>query len=501
MAKEFFKTKTILEPIEFWGSWSIPQQGNLPEELPGLLKFQTNSHGNLTVSGNLTKTPLHQMESYPVLWGRSFASGKAISIFDAFVRQAPIIPQHKHQPVTIGFSEYWEGDVLFKNREDVKFKSVSFGIHNIEMWHNVNPYGTSFSKGLKSIKINYKHPSNLDLFEDENVTIKLGYNVAGPRMGYGQTESSIKQSARIIITSKRGRKLTFYGETNSYQYNIDMIFCLLSLLIGKNTFIYDIRGTIKKARKTKEKIDFGLHATRFWRQDIVANHLKDFNISNITFPYWYVKDCLKDITCQYNTYHLKISRLVLEIIEYQNRHQPIDRHLLSQFIFLFEGIIRTLYKAEIKQYHSVKILNDEYEKMKNSILEKCQKEQKTWLNDKLPPYPRFREYYDVALKNAKDLFPYMFDENERFSLLADNMFKYLKAERIKVAHAAGESESDVLLYVYTLYWMHLFLTFSILKKCGINTEIFKSRLKNSHPVYNSTREYISVLLKDKASKI
>ena len=139
--------------------------------------------------------------------------------------------------------------------------------------------------------------------------------------------------------------------------------------------------------------------------------------------------------------------------------------------------------------------------MKNSILEKCQKEQKTWLNDKLPPYPRFREYYDVALKNAKDLFPYMFDENERFSLLADNMFKYLKAERIKVAHAAGESESDVLLYVYTLYWMHLFLTFSILKKCGINTEIFKSRLKNSHPVYNSTREYISVLLKDKASKI
>ena len=503
MTKEFFKAKTVLDPIEFWGVWSIPQQGTWQEELSGLLKFQRTSHGNLTICGDMIKTPLLQMESYPVLWGRSFASGKAISIFDAFVSQAPIIPLHKKQPVTIRFSEYWEGDVFFKNREDVKFKSLSFGIHNLETWHNLNSYEMSCSKGLKKIKMNYIRPSNLDLFEDENVTIKLGYAVGGPGMGYGQTVSSIKQSARIVITSKRGRLLPFYGNTHSFQYYMNLIFCLLSLLIGKNTFIYDICGTIKKARPAKDKRDLGLHATRFWRQDIVASHLKDLNITNLTFPYWYVKDCLKNAICQYNTYHLKISHLVLEIVEYQNRHQPIDRHLLSQFIFLFEGIIRTLYEAEIKEYHEKKILTDEYEMMKKSVFGLCDSKQKKWLNDHLPPYPKFREYYDVALKNTKDLFPYMFDENgdERFSSLADDMFRYLRKERTKIAHAAGESASDTHLYVYTLRWMHLFLVFTILKKCGISTEIFKNRLKNTLPVYNSTKKYISALLAENASKI
>ena len=153
MTKEFFKAKTVLDPIEFWGVWSIPQQGTWQEELSGLLKFQRTSHGNLTICGDMIKTPLLQMESYPVLWGRSFASGKAISIFDAFVSQPPIIRQQKKQLVFIRFFEYWEGDVFFKNREDVKFKSLSFGIHNLETWHNLNSYEMSCSKGLKKMAL------------------------------------------------------------------------------------------------------------------------------------------------------------------------------------------------------------------------------------------------------------------------------------------------------------------------------------------------------------
>lgn len=503
MAKEFFKATTILDPIEFWGNWGIPQNDKLPEELPGMFQFQTNSHGKLVVCGNFKDIPLRMMDTYPVLWGTIFYSNKKVSIFDAFVSNIVLLPVQKNQPITLSFSEYWEGDVFFKNRDDVKFKEVSFGINNLEMWHNPNPYKISWPKRLTNIKTNYRRPSSLDLFEDENVTIRLGYNVESSGMGYGQTVFSIKQSARIVITSKRGRLLPYYGKTHSFQYYINLIFCFFSLLIGKNTFIYDIRGTVKKTRRQRGKVIWGIHATRYWRRDIVASHLKDLNITNLIFPYWYVKDCLKDVICQYNTYHLKISHLVLEIVEYQNRHQPIDRHLLSQFIFLFEGIIRTLYKAEIKEYHEKKILTDEYEIMKKSVFELCDSKQKKWLNDHLPPYPKFREYYDVALKNTKDLFPYMFDENggERFSSLADDMFKYLKNERAKVAHAAEKSESDMHLYVYTLCWMHLFLVFAILKECGICTEIFKNRLKNSLSVYDSTKEYISALLAEKASKI
>lgn len=503
MAKEFFKAKTILEPIEFWGNWRIPQKGKSPEELPGLLKFQTNSHGKLVVCGNLTNTPLYKMETYPVLWGTNVDSHKAISIFDAFVSRISFIPVHKNQPVTISFSEYWEGNVFFKNRDDVKFKSISFGINNLEMWHNTSYYDSTYDDKLNTIKMTYKRPKKVELFEDENVYIYLGYNVSAPGWGYGQNTASIKQTARIVIKSKRGKLLKFYGDSNSYQYYMEMIFYFLSLMIGKNTFIYDINGIRKNAKKENGKvITLGLSATRYFRHNIVDTHLNTLNILDVALPYYQVKDCLKDAILKYNHYHSKISRLVFDLVEYQKRWQPIDHHLLSQFIFLFEGIIRTLYKTEVSKYHKTQVLTDEYENMKNSILANCKNEQKVWLNNKLPPYPKFREYYDVAFMALDELFPYMIEskENGTFSTVANNMFKYLKTERTKVAHAIEEPEPDIYLYFHTISWLHSVLIFAIWKKCEISMEILKSTMKNHYPVYKPAQEYISYLLSEQNKK-
>lgn len=501
MAKEFFKATTILDPIEFWGNWGIPQNDKLPEELPGMFQFQTNSHGKLVVCGNFKDIPLRMMDTYPVFWGTIFYSNKKVSIFDAFVSNIVLLPVQKNQPITLSFSEYWEGDVFFKNRDDVKFKEVSFGINNLEVWHNSNPYETSWPKRGTNIKTNYRRPSGLDLFEDENVTIKLGYNVEGPGMGYGQTVFSIKQSARIVITSKRGRLLPYYGKTHSFQYYINLIFCFFSLLIGKNTFIYDIRGTVKKTRRQKGKVIWGIHATRYWRRGIANAHLKELNFLDVSLPYYLIKTQLKKVIYQYNLYHSKIFRFVYELIEYQNRQHPIDHHLLPQLVFLFEGIIRDLYPKEVEAYHKEIILTDEYEEMKNSILAICNKQQQGWLKRQLPSYPKFREYYDVALREIGDLFPYMLEEYKKGRTLADDMFIYIQAERAKTAHATNGVDADSQLYINTIYWLHTFLVVAIWKGCGVDMSFLTEKRWPHHVHDDHMKEIFRALLPTMSNEI
>lgn len=496
MSEEFFKTKEILSPIEHWGRWSIPQNGKFSEELAGLLKFQTNSAGQLTICGNFKDTPLQTMKSYPALWGK-ISDFKGISVFDAFVTHINPLDIQGDQPVTLAFSEYWDGNVWFSGREDVKFKSVSFGINNLEMWHNDSNFESSCGRHLKNIKLKYSRPANVDLFEDENVKVSLGYNVGGPGSCYGQTVASIKQSARILIKSKRGRLLPFYGAADSFQYYIEMFFCFLSLLIGKNTFIYDIYGTLKPIKiKNGKIISQEIYATRFWRQSIAESHLKDLCFLDVALPYWQTKDRLKEAIRQYNIYHQKISKHVFELIRYQNYSNKIDHHILPQFVFVFEGLVRVLHDDEVKAYHKEKVLTDEYEIMRNSILEQCDDKQKTWLNSKLPQYPKLREYYDVVLNSIGELFPYLLEKKygDDSSALSDYIFKYLKKERNGLAHATKRTESDIHLYISVLQWLHLVLTLAIWKKCGISTEILQERLKKHHAVYNSIKETICSLL-------
>ena len=491
MSNEFFKAKTILEPIEFWGNWWIPKKKQEIEKLPGILKFQTNSFGRLEICHNFNDTPLNIMESCPVLLG--FTNRKYVSIFDAFVSNMVMFSPDR--PITLGFSEYWEGNTFFYSRDDVKFKSVTFGINNLEKWHNTNSYDSSFSMKSRKINLTYKLPKKIKLFEDENVKIGLIYCAQGSGFDYGQTTASVKQSARIVIESRKGRLLPFYGEKKTFQYYIEMIFNFLSLVIGKNTFIYDIRG-IRKYNKKKSKIPSEVYATRFWRQDVVDKHLQDVSIADIALPYCLIKDDMQEAIKQYNILHPEISLMVFELIDFQRRYYPIDHHILSQFIFLFEGIIRSIYKTEVKKYHEEKVLTDEYENMKKSILNVCKKNQKKWLNRVLTSYPKFREYYDVALIEMEKLFLYLFEERKDTSPsnLADIMFKYLKKERIKIAHSVRTSESDHQLYFHAIYWVYFVLIFSIWKKCGISIEIINTRIQKPYPIYNHTKKHICSLL-------
>ena len=139
------------------------------------------------------------------------------------------------------------------------------------------------------------------------------HNVEGPGMGYGQTVFSIKQSARIVITSKRGRLLPYYGKTHSFQYYINLIFCFFSLLIGKNTFIYDIRGTVKKTRRQKGKVIWGIHATRYWRRGIANAHLKELNFLDVSLPYYLIKTQLKKVTAVPYIFEIVIFVLLFEL--------------------------------------------------------------------------------------------------------------------------------------------------------------------------------------------
>ena len=250
MAKEFFKEKEVLNSVEDMGYWWVPCKRKKAEEIhkyPGVFKFNNNDkhHIHLLEDGKAPK--ISPMTTYPVLWGEN-TKHRGITIFDSFVQSTTILSSGAVTETIISFSDFWFGDVLFKNKDEVKFKSLSFGINNLELWHNQDNFQRRMTNGMKTVRVSMKKPQKIDIFEDNNVKIYLGYNVQGPSSEHGQKSVSINQSARIVIKSKKGL-FQYYGERDSYEYYINMIYSFFALMIGKNSFIYDCHGKIKYIRK------------------------------------------------------------------------------------------------------------------------------------------------------------------------------------------------------------------------------------------------------------
>jgi len=465
--------------------------------------FQSNSRGSLELLTNFPKSPLKWTDSVPTLWGE--CGKNKISIFNPFVTNIQMGLSQTNTSVKMAFSEYWEGGIHFKNREDVKFRNVSFGINNLELWHDVKSYDISFSRIKKETKLSFQHPKEIELFEDDLVKIFLGYNVYGPTQELGQTEISIKQSSRIIIKTKRGRLLPFYGECKSFQYYMKMIYCFLGLMIGENVFIYDINGVVKKAQKRNGKIiRQSISAKRYWRQQITEKHLKKLSYLDIPLPFLFIEEILKSSISEFNKFYPKIARFVLELIDYQNRHHPIDHHLLSQFVFLLEGLIPALYPDETQKCHQKYLLENKYEKNKQEVLDKLDGKLKRWAQNAFTVYPRFRDYYTVAINISEDVFPYMRQKGpkgDRKTTFFDDMFEYLRAERNKVAHSANGIEANVQLYFHVIRWMHLLMITLIWKRCGIGGQVLTERFWYRHPNYGHSKYVISSLLPETADKI
>jgi hypothetical protein len=376
----------------------------------------------------------------------------------------------------------WIGPGLFECQDEIKLENYSFGINNLVQWHNQQ----SFKYEYKDNSMKYNHPEKLILYEDNLVTISLGYKY---RTNISIDNASFEQDARINIQSKQG-KMAFYGEQQSFQYYSNMIYSLFSLLIGISPFMYDCVGIAQSAVLTNGHFEQQEEAyTRVWRRFLPKEMPKKAFFMDIHFPYKAVQEQLKAIVTKYAERYAAIDGFggfVFKLVNSQQIHQYDDSSLPKMF-FIFEGIMKTLYKTEVDEQHQKLFPLDDFENKRCQILAVCPPELIDWLKDLLLPYPTGKDRIAAAFPISAGVFRFITEEQY------NQIFKYIKKTRNLYSHGASDRIDNWELYIPVTMWMCRLITSLIMNKCDCPINMIETCYVHN-PIYNELSQTIPKLL-------
>ncbi len=473
------------ELVEYLGEWWLPNLygkkcfGNIyinPKEnqqkLILLGSFEDNTIQNTFQMG----------DKYPVIHGR-ISNGENITIFDAIcVAKKTSFNTPDLFETTISFSEMWIGPELFLNQEELKFENFIFSINNLELWYNQN----NFEYNIEEKIIKYNPPPKLILFEDNLVSISLGYRYSTQ---FGVFATSFEQAARIFIQAKQG-KIPFYGETQSCIFYTDLIYSLFSIFIGESPFIYSCIGVVQNETINNGHIQQPKKAyTRYWRRSLPKKNTKKITFLDIHFPYNYLNEQLQTIISCYAEKYISIDNLgnlVFKLIEKQQIRQ-YDNSSLPEMYYIFEGVMEILYKSEVTKQHKRLVNIDEFENKRKIILSICPDELKSWLNNQLPSYPMSKDRIAAAFITSSEIFDFISEQQY------NQIFKYIKKARNLYSHGSKVKIENWELYIPITMWLSQLIISLILKKCNCNINIIKKCYENNH-YYNNIRLTLPALL-------
>jgi hypothetical protein len=141
--------------------------------------------------------------------------------------------------------------------------------------------------------------------------------------------------------------------------------------------------------------------------------------------------------------------------------------------YIFEGLMKKLYKLEIKEQHIKLEPLDDFEAKRSQILAVCPKALKNWLNNKLHPYPIGKDIIAAALPIAIEVFSFITEEQY------NQIFKYAKITRDHYSHGVMDRIENWELYVPVTKWFQQLITALILKKCDCSMNMIETCYKQN----------------------
>ena len=468
------------ESIEYTGEWWVP--GMQGQKCFGHLYITPKENlQKLVLLGSFERNAFQIWNKYPVIQGR-ISKGSGITIFDAIcIGKSTSLNTPDLSETTISFSEMWIGPGLFECQDEIKLENLSFGINNLGQWHNQQ----NFKYEYKENSIKYIPPEKLLLYEDSLVTISLGYICC---TNTSIQNASFEQDARINIKSKQG-KLPFYGEQQSFQYYSNMIYSFFSLIIGISPFMYDCVGIVQNAVFTNGHIEQEEAYQRLWRRFLPKEIPQKITFMDIPFPYKAIQEQLTTIVSNYAEKFAAIDGFggfVFKLVNSQQVRQ-YDDSSLPEMYFIFEGIMKSLYKKEIDKQHQKLFPLDDFEIKRCQILEVCPPGLIDWLKDLLFPYPTGKDRIAAAFPISAGVFRFITEAQ------FNQIFKYITKTRNLYSHGASDRIDNWELYIPVTMWMRQLITSLIIYKCDCTIKMNETCYVHN-PIFNELSQTIPKLL-------
>lgn len=431
---------------EYLGVWWIPSADAEQRNVSGVMRIAEGEKLDLQLLGTFSPGERQfAFENYPVVNGASHGL-KRFTMFNVSVvgQQFNGSEPPEFGETKLWCQEGWIGPECYSKKDDIAFFSLSVGMFGLSAWHNVRPFSFDDNWEAHETKLVYKRPEDVLLFEDDYVTISVGYAWKGPTRAIGQTEADVRHEAQFVIKSKAG-KLPFYGDDRSYEFYLNFVRAIIGLMTGAPAPLYNCTGVLRRHEMPHDGKPFvpEIVLKHTWRRDMPNLPEKGLSPLDVLVPYAKLGNVREVIS---NFFELpKLARDFAGHLVYLNGcGSNMTQGVLAELVFLFEGIHRELYGADTKLIS------------------------------------RFVD----ELNRLAEVFPYLGGDELGLSLAI-----FIKKRRDNYSHANPDDyHNELRLFIFAKMWMHQFITAMILVECGMNPkELFES-LATNHSYVNLSRE-------------
>lgn len=431
---------------EYLGVWWIPNDGGEQRNVSGVVRIAEGENLDLQLLGTFSPGERSlALMNYPVVNGASHGLNR----FTFFDVSAVGLQSNGSEPSELDETklwclEGWVGPECYAKKEDIAFFSLSVGMFGLSAWHNVNPFSVDYNLKEHKANLSYKRPEDVLLFEDDHVTISVGYAWKGPAQSIGQTEADMRHEAQFVIKSKSG-KLSFYGEDRSYEFYLNFIRTIIGLMTGAPAPLYNCTGLLQRHEMPHDGKPFvpEIVLKHTWRRDMPKLPEKGLSPLDVLVPYAKLGS-VREVTA--NFFKLpKLARNFAGHLVYMNGFcSTMTQGALSELVFMFEGIHRELYGTDKKL---IKRFIDE-------------------------------------LSRLADVFQYLGDDELGLSLAI-----FIKKRRDNYSHANPDDYHDELrLFMSATMWMRQFITAMVLVACGMSPKDLLKCLAANRTYVNLSKE-------------
>lgn len=471
--------KDVHDSIEAMGEWAIEGED---KSAFGVLRHEPTKLANLKIFGMVNA------EAPGTIVGKR-EGGHCITVFDA-------VGLHPYgnllSPETCvteyGFSSFWEGPQCFTKKSDVEFRQATFGINGLDGWYSPRAFDCS-NEGKKrtKIRVEYKRPKTIKIFEDENVRIKVGYAVETSGVSIAQCRMEVAQVPRVIIRAKRG-KIPFYDGVKSLESYIRFAHNFLALLIGKDALLYDLMCTseflrVRKSDNSKIPVKL-VHGEKIFKY----RWSRSLPIEVKSDPLSIVIPLSKDLDiCNASKQFAKAffadRELFESIVAYTYSWRTLTDNTLPEQVFLFEGLCKRLLLKECRDEKMNRLGKSgdlktiqQIEQLPAIAADKNMREMVKRLRN---PDPSLKDMLTVAFRSTSDVFEFL--QNEE---LAKDLKKYLGKRRNGTAHSSKACDSSVDQDAWCSRFLQMESLSLILLHCGFPMAILKAYFRRPFTGYS-----------------
>lgn len=456
------------------GKWWIPGSEH---HCYGTLTFDISGEQHLKIIGFLEGKHPGELQKYEVLHGYCQMDNKTyrVTLFNAWhtYLSGPMLNGQDICENTIVFQDIWIGNRFYDKRDDVKFSSFSFGIHNLENWQDERRVFSTDIKNFPAVTTaTMTLPPEIKLFEDDNVEIEITYFCQAPGFREGQLSTSMRYCPLICIKSKNDL-LPYYGEKSSFEYYWYCVYEFFELLLDGHTYFFDLRGfgKIPEIKVTQEKMEL------LYSRPINPKQRRDVFPHQILMPYKKIKDSLYGTFSGFMNCQNDIMGILENLFTFTTTN-TYHINPLPSLLFALEGLQRIFYgKFGESSSDENKADYADFENKKNTIISCCPEALHSFIKQKLSWQVPFQKRLYRMIKEYSAVFPTISDD------VCEKLSKELKDKRNQSAHCDNREDTSWGVIFNLTRFVEYFHYAIILHNCGMPQETIKNCFEGCHP-YN-----------------